>query len=52
MGCLGSSSISILLNGSTTKEFKLKKGLRQDDPLTPFVFLIATERLSRAVRES
>ncbi|XP_071704249.1 uncharacterized protein [Rutidosis leptorrhynchoides] len=34
--CLGSSRTSILLNGSPTKEFKVKRGLRQGDPLSPF----------------
>lgn len=43
--CLISSSISILVNGSPTKEFLMEKGLRQGDPMAPFLFLIVAESL-------
>ncbi|XP_058774265.1 secreted RxLR effector protein 78-like [Vicia villosa] len=38
--CLKSSAVFILVNGSPTKEFKMQKGLRQGEPLSPFLFLI------------
>ena len=43
--------MSILVNGSRTKEFSLKKGLRQGDPLTLFLFLIAGEGLAGVSRK-
>jgi len=43
--CLRSASTSILVNGTPSKEFHMEKGLRQEDPLTPFLFLLVVEVL-------
>ncbi|GKD41675.1 cysteine-rich receptor-like protein kinase, partial [Tanacetum coccineum] len=44
--CLRSTSISILVNGSPTREFYMERRVRQGDPLSPFLFILATEGLN------
>ncbi|XP_019427208.1 PREDICTED: uncharacterized protein LOC109335529 [Lupinus angustifolius] len=41
--CLQSNSVSILVNGSPTREFNMVRGLRQGDPIALFLFLIVAE---------
>ncbi|GJR94426.1 RNA-directed DNA polymerase, eukaryota [Tanacetum coccineum] len=44
-GSLSSGKASILVNGSPTSEFHLHRGLKQGDPLAPFLFLLIMEAL-------
>ncbi|KAJ9548768.1 hypothetical protein OSB04_021311 [Centaurea solstitialis] len=50
--CLRSSRISILVNGSPTEEFSMEKGIRQGDPMAPFLFLVVAEGLHIMVEEA
>ena len=49
MACVSSAAASILINGSPTVPFKLHRGLRQGDPLSPFLFNLIVETLSLVI---
>jgi hypothetical protein len=47
MGCMNSVSFSILLNDSATTFFQVERGLCQGCTLSPLLFLLVAEELSR-----
>ena len=51
-GYLESTTVSILVNGCPTEEFRPTRGLRQGDPMAPFLFLVVAEGLAGLVHSS
>lgn len=51
MECMTTASMSILINGSPTSSFQLKRGLRQGNPLSPFLFILVAEAFNRLVNK-
>ena len=52
MECVSSASMSILINGSPLRPFKMEKGLRLGDPLSPYLFIIVTKALIYFLKEA
>ena len=52
MGCLRGASFAVIINGAPSRFFKASLGLRQGCLLSPFLFLIVTETLSRLLKEA
>eukprot|EP00253_Pinus_taeda_P020881 PITA_20881 len=52
MNLISSPSFSILLNGSPSHPFRSSHGIRQGDPLSPFIFVLMAKGLSRLIHHA
>ena len=50
MKCVKTVNYSIVVNGQISQSFEAAKGLRQGYPMSPFLFAIAMEYLSRLLK--
>ena len=51
MGCVKTVSYSILVNGEPYEIIFPTRGIRQEDPLSPFLFLLCMEGLNGLIKK-
>lgn len=52
MGSVSLAIFAVLINGSPSSFFKATRGLRQGCPLSPFLFNLVVESLSKLIKEA
>lgn len=51
MVCASSVSMRVLFNGETTNVFSPTWGIRQGDPLSPYLFVLCVEKLAHCIQD-
>ncbi|GJT44054.1 retrovirus-related pol polyprotein LINE-1 [Tanacetum coccineum] len=52
MLCVTTPSMKILWNGEPTDAFRPSRGIRQGDPLSPYLFVMCMERFNHVIKEA
>ena len=50
--CVSSAKVSVVFNGTPLQPIKMQRGLRQGDPLSPFLFVIIAEVLNKMMQKA
>lgn len=51
LSCITSPSTSVLVNGKASTPFQTSRGIRQGDPISPYIFIICMEYLAVLISE-
>ncbi|XP_030929600.1 uncharacterized protein LOC115955566 [Quercus lobata] len=51
MSCIATTSISVLVNGDAIQSFEPSRGIRQGDPLSPYIFILCMEYLGHLIKQ-
>ena len=51
MSCISSVSTSLLFNGGALESFHPTRGIRQGDPLSPYIFIMCMDYLGQLIQE-
>lgn len=52
IGCIENAAYSILINGEPTKHIIPSQGLRQGDPISPYLFILCAEGLNGLINKA